>query len=126
MRMTSVAILVIFFSKVSFRKYLITAMFKVLSQHLRGIFTTAFERHLIIEYFTDIDQRMCQTCTKTFNLLYASLSLKQAYFLNLTQFWSNDSCHNLFTFLPFDILCIFFIRASKIFIRLNAVFCEGS
>ena len=59
-------------------------MFKVLSQQLRGILTTAFERHVIIEDFTDMDQRMCQTYTKTFKLLYASLSLRQFYFLNST------------------------------------------
>ena len=41
----------VFFPKVSFRKYLITAMFKVLYQQLRGNLTTAFERHLITEYF---------------------------------------------------------------------------
>ena len=45
------------FSKVSFRKYLITAMFKVLYQQLRGILTTAFERELTTEDFTDIDVR---------------------------------------------------------------------
>ena len=38
----------------------------------------AFERHLTTENFTDIDQHMCRACTKLFNLLYASLSLKQA------------------------------------------------
>ena len=43
----------VFFPKVSFRKYLITAMFKVLYQQLRGNLTTAFERHLTTEYFMD-------------------------------------------------------------------------
>ena len=43
-----------FFSKVSFRKYLITTMFKVLYQQLRSTLTTAFERHLTTEYFMDI------------------------------------------------------------------------
>ena len=74
-----------FFSKVSFWKYLITAMSKVLSQQLRGTLTTAFERHLTIENFTDMDPCKCQPCTKSFDLLlYASLSLKQVLFLNLT------------------------------------------
>ena len=45
----------IFFLKMLFRKYLITAMFGVLSQQLRGTLTTAFERHLTIEDFTDMD-----------------------------------------------------------------------
>ena len=36
----------IFFSKLSFRKYLITAMFKVLSEQLQSTLATAFERHL--------------------------------------------------------------------------------
>ena len=77
-RTTSFAIMVISFSKVSFRKYLITAMFKVLPQQLRGTLTTAFERHLAIEDFTEMDQHRCQACTNTFDLLlYASFSLKQ-------------------------------------------------
>ena len=41
-----------------FRRYLITAIFKVLYQQLRGNLTTAFERHLITEYFMDIDVRL--------------------------------------------------------------------
>ena len=68
-----------FFSKVSFRKYLITAMFKFLPQQLRGTLTTAVKRQLTIEGFTDMDQHRCQACTNTFDLLlYASFSLKQA------------------------------------------------
>ena len=60
------------------RNYLITAMFKILSQQLRGTLTTAFERHLTIEDFTDMDEHRCRACTNTFDLfLYASLSLKQ-------------------------------------------------
>ena len=56
--------------KVSFRK------FKVLSQQLLGILTTAFERHLKIEDFTEMD--LHRACIDTFDLLlYASLSLKQ-------------------------------------------------
>ena len=54
MKTTSVAAMVIFSSKVLFRKYLITAMFKVLYQQLGRTLTTAFERHLTIEDFTDI------------------------------------------------------------------------
>ena len=77
MRTTSV-VMIIFLSKASSRKYLITAMFKVLSQQLRGTLTTAFERHLNTEDFTDMDQYKCRACTNTFDLLlYASLSLKQ-------------------------------------------------
>ena len=39
----------------------------------------AFERHLIIEDLTDIDQHVCRAYNKTFDLLlYASLSFKQA------------------------------------------------
>ena len=59
-----------FFSEVSFRKYLmITAMFKVLSQQLQDTLTMAYERHPPVEDFTDMDQRRCQACTKTFDLL---------------------------------------------------------
>ena len=67
--MTSVAVMVKFVSKVSFRKYLITAMFKVLSQQLQGILTMAYERRPPVEDFTNMDQRKCQACTKTFDLL---------------------------------------------------------
>ena len=60
------------------RNYLITVMFKVLSQELGGTLTTAFERHLTIEDFTDMDQHRCRACTSTFDLLlYAFLSVKQ-------------------------------------------------
>ena len=70
------SLLCFFFSKVSLRKYLITAMFKVLYQQLRGTLTTAFERHLTIKDFTNIG---CQACTKTFNLLsYYCFSFSQA------------------------------------------------
>ena len=34
-------------------------MFKVLSQHLRGTLTTAFERNLAVEDFTAVDQHKC-------------------------------------------------------------------
>ena len=79
MRTSSVAVMIIFLWKVSFQKYLITAMFKVLSQQLRGTLTMEFERHLTIEDFTDMDQQRCRACITTFSLLlYASLSLKQA------------------------------------------------
>ena len=78
MRTSSVAVMIIFLWKVSFQKYLITAMFKVLSQQLRGTLTMEFERHLTIEDFTDMDQHRSRACITTFSLLlYASLSLKQ-------------------------------------------------
>ena len=96
-----------FFSKVSFLKYLITAMFKILSQQLRGTLTTAFEINLTTEDFTDMDQHRCRACTQTFDLLlYVSLCLKQTQFLNLIQCRSKNFCHNIFTFLSFDVLCI--------------------
>ena len=34
-------------------------MFKVLSQQLRVTLTMAFERHLTVEYFMDMDQHTC-------------------------------------------------------------------
>ena len=55
MKTTSVVVMVIFLD-VSFRKYFIIAMFKVLSQQLRGTLTTAFEIDLTIEYFMGMDQ----------------------------------------------------------------------
>ena len=48
------------FSEAPFWKYLITAMFKVLSKQLRGTLTTAFERHMTIKNFTDMDHHRCQ------------------------------------------------------------------
>ena len=76
MRTISVAMIIIFLWKVSFRKYLITAMFKVLSRQLQG--TLTFERHLKINDFTGMDQHSCQACTNIFDLLlYASLPLIQ-------------------------------------------------
>ena len=60
MRATYVALIVVFYSKVSFQKNLITAMLKVLSQQLLRTLRGAFERHLAIEDFTDMDQHRCQ------------------------------------------------------------------
>ena len=51
----TVIVFFFFFLKMLFRKYLITAIFGVLSQQLRGTLATAFERHLTIEDFTDMD-----------------------------------------------------------------------
>ena len=48
----------VFFPKVSFRKYLITAMFKVIYQQSRVNLTTAFEIHLITEYFIDVGVKL--------------------------------------------------------------------
>ena len=48
------------FSEAPFWKYLITAMFKVLSKQLRGTLTTAFERHMTVKNFTDMDHHRCQ------------------------------------------------------------------
>ena len=78
MRTTSVAVMVIFFGSV-FPKLLDHSYVQILSQQLRGTLTAAFEIHLTIEDFMVMDQHLCQTCTKPFDLLlYASLSLKQA------------------------------------------------
>ena len=70
-----------------FRKNLhsVTAMLKVLSQQLQGTLTTTFERHFTNEDFMEMDRHKFQACTKTYDLLYCILiSLKQAYFSNLT------------------------------------------
>ena len=120
-----------FFSKMSFWKYFITAMFKVFSQQLRGTLTTAFERGFTIEDFTDMDQHSCWACSKTFGLLlYTSLSLKQSLvlksnlvliekilsqFIYLSTFWY--FVHILYVYM-------FFTRTSKILIKLNVVFFE--
>ena len=54
----SVAVMVIFLWRVSYQKYLITVMFKVLSPQLRSTLTTTFKRHLTIEDFMDTDQHI--------------------------------------------------------------------
>ena len=54
----SVAVMVIFLWRMSFQKYLITAMFKGISRQLRVTLTTAFERHFTMEDFTDMDQHI--------------------------------------------------------------------
>ena len=104
-----------FFSKVSFCKYLITAMLKVLSEQLQDTLTTAFERHPPIEDFTDMDRQRCRACTKTFDLLCASFSQTNLDFeFNLTfvtiyllfylsifcTFWSSSSTTKLFSWKP--------------------------
>ena len=47
------------FWKCYYESYLISAMFKVLYQHLQGKLTTAFERHLEVEDFIAMDQHTC-------------------------------------------------------------------
>ena len=69
MRTTSVAVMVKFVSKVSFRMYFITAIFKVFSQQLQDTLAMTYERHPPVEGFTDTDQGRCRACTKTFELL---------------------------------------------------------
>ena len=53
MRTTSIAVMIIFLWKGSFRK------FKVLSEKLQSTLTTGFERHITIKDFTDMDQHRC-------------------------------------------------------------------
>ena len=65
------------FSKVSFRKYLITVMFKALSRQLWATLTTVFEWHLTIEGFKGMDQHWCWAYTKTFDRFTAT----KCYFL---------------------------------------------
>ena len=68
MKTTSFAVVIIFYGKFhSKSKYLITAMFKVSSQQLRGTLTTTFERHVTLEAFTDMNRYRCQACTNTFD-----------------------------------------------------------
>ena len=66
-----------FFLKVSFWKYLITVMFKVLYQQSRVNLTTAFERHLTTEYFMDIRVKLApRHLTYYCILLFSQTSLK--------------------------------------------------
>ena len=81
-----------FVSKVSFRKYLITAMFKVLFQQLPDTLTVAYERHSPVEDFTDA---VVEAVPR--HLTYCSM----LFFLsNKPSFcYSSDFWRNLFTFL---------------------------
>ena len=54
MKTTSVAVMFFFFSKLSFRVYLITTMYNALYQQLQDTLIRAFERHLTTEDFTNI------------------------------------------------------------------------
>ena len=58
MRTITVTVVAII-SKVLSESYLISAMFKVFSQQLRGTLTIAFERHLTVEGFMDMDKHTC-------------------------------------------------------------------
>ena len=110
-----------FFSKVTFRKYLITTMFKVLYQQLRSTFTDngIWKTPCKGRFYG----HRCQDCTKAFNLfLYASLSLKKPSF-----FW-----YNLFTFLSFYIVSWSSFSTSTLFSWVTKFswasmlfFCEG-
>ena len=71
---------VFFFSKVSFQKYLITAMFKVIYQQLRSNLTAAFERHLITEYFMDIGVEL-ETRHLTYYYMLLFLSNKPSFLI---------------------------------------------
>ena len=75
------AVMVIFFSKVSLQKYLITAI----ATHLdNGMWNTPYNwksygRASYMDDIDDIGLHRCRACSKTFDsLLYASLGLKQA------------------------------------------------
>ena len=146
---TTFATVMIIFSKVPFWKYLITVIFKVLSQQIRGTLTTAFERHLTAENFhtwikrgaisllskyleTTIDEgswkiiiytkiRACSLKnTAPRHLTYYCISQINLV-LNLTLFWSYNFHHNLFNFLLFDILCILKFIRSTFLIRISKI-----
>ena len=55
MRVISVSVMIIF-SECCSASYLISAMFKVLTQQLRGTLTMAFERYFTVQDFTDMYQ----------------------------------------------------------------------
>ena len=56
--MISVTVMVIV-EKKPFWKLLVMSYVQSFSQKLRGILTTAFERHLAVEDFTNMDQHTC-------------------------------------------------------------------
>ena len=120
-----------FFSKVSFWKYLITTIFKVFYQQLRSTLATAFERHLRTEDFMDIGVRpaprywtyycvllfLSQTSLVfKFNLMLIEQFLPQ--FIYLSIFW-----YCILKFIQY--LYAFFIRASKFSWASMLFFCEG-
>ena len=122
--------LLFFFSKVSFRKYLITTMFKVLYQqlqtpwqwHLRDtlqlkiLWTSVSSLHQDIELII-----VCFSFSQTslvfkFNLMLIELFLPQ--FIYLSIFW-----YCILKFIQY--LYAFFIRASKFSWASMLFFCEG-
>ena len=108
----------VFFSKVSFQKYLMTTMFKVLYQQLRSTLTTTFERHLTTEDFMDIGAKpalrhltyycmlffLSNKPSFKFNLMLIEQFLPQ--FIYLSIFW-----YCILKFIQY--LYAFFVRASK-------------
>ena len=121
-----------FSSKVSFWKYLIAAVFKVLP---RLIVEAPWQRHLKDTLRTWINKGVEPAVRRTLHqemlLLYASLSITQTLVLNLTLCWSSNFHNNLFSFSHSYVLCIlkiiqylyaFFIRTSKIMMRPSFVF----
>ena len=93
--MTSVAVMVNFFSKVSFRKYLSTAMFKVLSQKLQDTLTMAYERHppvKILPTWINVGVEPTPRHLTYFSMLFF-LTSKPSFC------YSNNFCRNFFTFL---------------------------
>ena len=119
-----------FFSKVSFRNYFITTMFKVLYQQLQNTLTTTFERHLTTEDFMNIGvkpapRHLTYYCmlfflsnkpSFKFNLMLIEQFLPQ--FIYLSIFW-----YCILKFIQY--LYAFFIRASKFSWASMLFFCEG-
>ena len=66
----------VFFPRVSFRKYFITTMFKVLYQQLQSTLTTAFERHLATENFMDVSVK---PASRTYYCILLFLSNKPSF-----------------------------------------------
>ena len=91
----------VFFSKVTFRKYLITTMFKVLYQQLwstlidNGIWKDTWQRKILWTPVSSLPQYI--------QLIIACFSFSQTSLVFKFNLLLNNFCHNLFTFLSFDI-----------------------
>ena len=108
MRPTSVTNMVIFL-KVSFWNYLITAIFKVLSQKLRGILTRRFERYFTVENFTDMDHHHLN--------IFKQKSTKVPGKLSFTQESEPPPQRTLLQDISIIIVCFFFAQIDLVFWR---------
>ena len=131
MRTTSVAVVVIFFFESAILKVFDHSFVQSsFSTIMIGTLTKTFKDTLQLKILRTWINIGVKPLPRHLTYYCMFLFLSNKLNLILIEFF----CYNLFAFLPFDILCIlkfiqylcaFFIRASKIFMRLNVAVCEG-